>query len=208
MGDHQRTEFFEFRDLIDQFQKEFDRVVRFHVQKLRNDTIPPENTLHFSHGARWLSTKPDQSEQEQSLQVHTHEANLPLQRVVDHDLDAFGDHIEAIVNAVHEEFIKTIYDTVSKACDESGNIVDAKEAGSSTAAFLEMLRKIEFGVDRQGNPTRPSIHMGSEAIEKFRREADALGDPFKREVEQIASLKEDRAREKETARRTKFRTTL
>ena len=206
MADSDRLEFFEFRELTDQFKSEFDRVVQFYVRKLRNQEIPPENTLSFLHGARWVSTKFDKSEQEQTLTQHTHEATLPLQDVVDHDLDKFGEYIEGIVQSVHSEFVRTMYDMVSKACDESGNVVSAKEMGSSAAAFLQMLRKIEFGVDREGNPTRPSVRMGSEAFEKFQREAEALGDSFKQEVEEITLQKEDAAREREALRRSKFRT--
>ena len=109
-----------------------------------------------------------------------------------------------MVEGVHSEFMKMIYQTVHEATERTGNVVDAEQHGSPAKAFMEMLRKIEFGVDRDGAVSRPQIHLGSEIYEKFTKDIEAQGVEFREKVEELTAAKEAAALEREAKRKARF----
>ena len=100
--------------------------------------------------------------------------------------------------------MRTLYETVSSAVEEVGNVVDAK--GKPTPdAFLEMLSKIEFGVDRKGEVTRPEVHLAPEAVPKFMKALEDAGPAFRSQVDQLIAAKEIAALAREKERKSRFR---
>jgi len=100
--------------------------------------------------------------------------------------------------------MQTLYQTVPEAVEEVGNVVDAK-GKTTTGAFLEMLRKIEFGVDRKGEVTRPEIHTHPDNAPKFLKALEDAGPEFGAEVERLMAEREAEALERERVRKTRFK---
>jgi hypothetical protein len=102
-------------------------------------------------------------------------------------------------------FMRTLYETVSSAVQEVGNVVDAK--GKPTPdVFLEMLRKIEFGVNRRGEVTRPEIHVHPETAPGLIKALEDAGPAFQAEVDRLTAEKEAEALAREARRKARFKT--
>jgi hypothetical protein len=121
------------------------------------------------------------------------------------DLNAFRSFLDTMCQAMSGQMQSEIYSTVSEAADSVGNTVSGKEAGSLAAAFLEMLKKIEFGVDSNGQVTLPSIHVSPEMGRKMLEELNAQTPDFYQEVERIKLEKVTAALQKERERLARYR---
>jgi hypothetical protein len=102
---------------------------------------------------------------------------------------------------MRSDFMRTMYDHISKSVEEVGNVVDAK-GKPPTEAFLEMLRKIEFGVNRKGEVTRPEMHNVSP---QFVKALDDAGAEFEAEVARLTEAKEAQALAREGERVGRFK---
>jgi hypothetical protein len=109
-----------------------------------------------------------------------------------------------VAETISSEMKKNIYATVSAAADGTGNVVSTKAAGSPALAFLEMLRKIEFGVNPKGEVTLPDLHLSPEMGQKMFDDLNSQGPEFRNEVERIKREKALDALQREQARLAKF----
>ena len=168
------------------FATHVDRVLKDFVSQF----VPPENTHHLRHGEDW--GHPGLSDATSGgVQQHTSEAVFKFQDVVDHDLSAIDHHVQKITEDMGRQFQQMMYATISAACDQSGNVVDAKAEGGPLEGFAAMFEKIQFSADKHGKVTEPQIHMSPEMFEKL-REAEKSASP---ELLQRIKL----ARERKTA---------
>jgi hypothetical protein len=103
------------------------------------------------------------------------------------------------------QFSEMMYSTISDSCEISGNIVDAKKAGSIPASFIEMISKIELSVGRDGKVSMPEIHAGSEMAQKLFTELSSQPPEFSEEVEKIKAEKTAEAFKREEIRKQKFK---
>ena len=71
--------------------------------------------------------------------------------------------------------------------------------------MLEMFRKIEIDVDRDGNVSMPQIHVGSDMYERVTTEMQNVPTELAAEFEQVKAEKIRLAHEREVARKAKFK---
>ena len=109
-----------------------------------------------------------------------------------------------LTEQLQRQFSQMMYATMGEACEVSGNTVSAANAGSFPAGFMEAMRKIEFGVDREGNVSLPAIHVGSNA-EKMIAELEAQPPEYHEEIERLKAEKSAAALQREKERKAKFR---
>ncbi len=105
------------------------------------------------------------------------------------------------------QFFEMLYGTLSETCDEHGQTVSVDPEKGFPAAFLEMLEKIEFSVDRQGNVSLPEMHVGAEMGAKLIAQLEAQPQEFKDQIELVKARKSSDALEREASRKAKFLTT-
>jgi hypothetical protein len=166
--------------------------------------LNPRNVQHFSHGLDWRTHSGDEQAKEKStMKKEEVEWAINYSDIVAHRLEILPQTIQSITKAMNEKVRAGLYSTVSESTERSGNVVDAKKAGSNTQAFLEMLQKIEFGVDESGKVSLPEIHLapGNPIIEDLRR----AGPAFEAEVERLITEKSAAALERERQRKSRFR---
>ena len=104
------------------------------------------------------------------------------------------------------QFARSIYSVVGAAAERVGNVVSNKETGSTAQSFLAMLKKIEFGVDRDGNVSLPQVHVGPDMAEKMINELQSQPPEFGEEVERVKAQRSEQALQKEAERKAKFKT--
>jgi hypothetical protein len=175
-----------------------------HTQKVLS-TLNPRNVQRMHHGITWRTHSGDASAKEPSdMKEHSVEQVVKFEDVVAHKLSIVPMTIRAIIQAMSDQLMKTMYSTVSESTERSGNVVDAREAGSLEQAFLEMLRKIEFGVDEAGQVSLPEIHLapGNPLLDQLKK----AGPEFEAQVDAIINEKRAKALERERERLSKFKT--
>lgn len=186
------------------FNERYQQVVREALRNAVDQIIPPENSHTLYHGRGWTQQRPDGTEVTGQIEAHTAETILKFDDVIGAKLSAVPEQVTSIVQQMRDEFQRTMYARISEAVEEVGNVVDAK-GKPPTEAFLEMLRKLEFGVDRKGEVTRPEMHMHPDTIRTFVKGLEDGGAEFKAEVTRLTQEKgaQALAREKERVGRFK-----
>ena len=201
-----RREYFSFPEKTEQFDAAFQCLIQNLVRKARAKLLSPENEMRYSHGRKWVSVSSDASDEEGEMKRHSTIVEISMQNVREHNLAALPSHIMKIVNKIHAEMKKMMYQTVSDSCEKSGNTINAKDYETSADAFLAMLNTVEFGVDRDGQISRPEMHLSAQAFANLKRDAEAKGQSFQEEVDKIIKEKSDAALEREKQRLARFKT--
>jgi hypothetical protein len=169
-----------------------------------HEIIPEENTRRFMHGSGWSSpASPERARDEMTRieEVYT----VKWADIADHDLSIISTSIQEIGTGMADKQIKYLFQTVSNACDRSGNVVDGAER-SIPDAFIEMFEKIEFGVDAKGEVSMPSIYVGPEMGDRILKELQDQPPEFQARAEALIEEKKAAALAREEARLKRFRT--
>ena len=196
---------FSFGSLGEEFDEEFTNTIRNLCEIERAKVIPPENVVYYSHGHQWLELSPQGSMVQSEFQQHSHEHSLKLEDIRAHRIDVIPKQVAAVVQAMTREMMETMFIKIGEGAEAVGNVVDMKELGSPALAFLEGLKRVDFGVDRQGNPSRPHLHWGKEALEALQRDVAKYGKEFQDKVDEITKQKEKDAIERNKARLARFK---
>jgi hypothetical protein len=175
------------------------RTVRdFHMQNVMK-TLNPRNVQRMYHGVSWRTHSGDASAKEPStMKQHQIEHVVKFEDVVAHRLEIIPLTIRSIVGGMQDQLMSQLYST-----EKSGNVVNAGQVGSNTLAFLEMLKKIEFGVDEEGRVTLPELHLapGNPLFEQLQK----AGPEFEAEVDRVIQEKSAKALERERERISRFK---
>jgi hypothetical protein len=186
----------------------FDQALTQHVSKLldqkRSELIPAENVEHYSHGRSWRSHASYRPDEISEVQTHGHEFEIKFTDIVENKVEIIPRIISETVKNMNASMMRMIFQNVDEACQSSGNVVNRQNGQSNADAFLQMLRTIEFGVDRDGNPSLPSMHASPQAIDAMLKDLKSQGPEFEAEFERIKAEKISAALEQEKERRKKF----
>lgn len=193
--DHERARAFNSK-----FQEVAARLLR-HAVDVR---LPPENSQTFYHGGGWTQQRADGSEMTMAVKAHTAETLLPFEDVIDGKLSAVAVQIRSIIEQMEGSFMRTLYETISEAAEEAGNVVSGK-GKPKPETILEALRKIEFGVNRKGEVTRPEIHLHPDQVPEFVKAVEEAGPELQAEIDRVTAEKEAAALAREAERKGRFK---
>jgi hypothetical protein len=186
----------------------FDRTYTMMMRKLhkRQTSMYMEegNILYYNHGTNWIRSAREDDDGPQ-MQALSTEWSISFQSIVDNDLSLIETGLRNAVDSLSAQFARSIYSVVGAAAERVGNVVSDKETGSTARSFLEMLKKIEFGVDREGNVSLPAMHVGPEMAEKLMNELKSQPPEFSEEVERVKAERSELAIQKEAERKAKFK---
>lgn len=166
--------------------------------------INGKNVLYFNHGADWVHSA---SKTEPDISMHriSAEWTIPFERIAENDLNLIAQTILPINEEMERQFAHNMYGAISAAAEKVGNVVSAKEAGSLSQSMLEMFRKIEFGVDRDGNVSMPQIHVSPDMHKRIVDEMQNVPVELTAEIERIKGEKIRLALDREALRKAKFK---
>ena len=133
------------------------------------------------------------------------EWTIPFKEITDNDLGLIARSILPVCEEMSRQFAQNMYGVVGAAAERVGNVVDARAAGSVAASLIEVMSKIELGVDRDGNVTMPQIHAGSEAYGKLVEAMENMEPDVAAELERLKLERSQEALDREAERRAKFR---
>lgn len=198
-----RREYCSFSRETEAVERSVAKAIGDIVRRRTNEFIPEENTLRFNHGTMWSSpAKPELGEDE--MVTIGQESLIEFKDIVDQNLSIIPTSIMTIGTEMADEQIKMMFRTVSAACDQSGNIVRAAERPLAEA-FMEMLEKIEFGVDRSGEVSIPSIYVPPDASDRMIGELEGQPDEYQERIREIIEAKKAAALDAEQVRLGRFK---
>jgi hypothetical protein len=198
-----RPVFFGFEQEYADFQLSFTRALYGFNRKLVHDRIPEENTQRFTHGHSWIHTA-NTDAGDGKFQTMSAELNIKFEEIIANNLDIIPRTFMQIILDFQEQFARALYSTVSDACERSGNVVSARNAGSFAAGFMEAMKQIEFSVDREGNVSLPEIHVGQDAP-KLIAEIESQPPEYHAEFQRLKAEKIAAAIEREKLRKERFK---
>jgi hypothetical protein len=198
-----RREYFELEAESQAINSSIVEMLQALQRQAISQKLPEDNTLHYTHGKKW-SNRTNPHAIDGGFQEHSVEWRTPFKDLVEGDLTLIPRFIQHTSEEFQRQVSTMIYSSIDKVTAMTGNIVSVKEAGSFPAAFLEMLGKIEFGVDKQGNASMPEIHTGTDP-KKMIAELEAQPPEYQAKVERIKSEKMAAALAAEAARKSKFK---
>jgi hypothetical protein len=175
------------------------------IQKQARQLLVDErNVLRFNHGNRWVHTAREHGDKESTMHTISVEHTIPFKGIAENDLGLIEKSILPISESMERQFAQDIYGVVGAGAERVGNVVDARQ-NSIPESFLTMLRKIEFGVDREGNVSLPQVHLGPDLHDRFMTELNSQPPEFGEEVERIKAEKSKVALAREAERKAKFK---
>jgi len=185
------------------FEQALTKFLRDALKVRRSQLVPAENVQRFRHGDDW-SHPGLPNAYNAGMQQHSSEIVIKFDELVNHDLSTIPRYVGKLVEDLNAQFQRSMFATISATCDQSGNLVDASEAGGPIEGIAAMLEKIRFTADKHGKVQRPQIHMSPELIEKF-REAQASAPPeLLHRIQQLDELRTAEAIEEEIQRKARF----
>lgn len=195
---------FGFRDRSAAFDHALTLQIRQELEDVRHSLIPRENSLHFSHGETWRTKPAEFADAGGEFQTHSVETSLKFEDVREHRLAAIAEFRRALIEGMQRQFFDSVFATIGRATEKTGNTVSALDHASLADAFLETIKKIQFGVDRDGNISMPEFHGGPDVAMKMAASIEEKGPEFGEELERIKVQKIAEAFERERQRLEKF----
>ena len=203
-SDHQlRAEYGSYAAEADAIRKSFSESVGALARSRVHKIIPEENTRRFIHGAGW-SAPASPTKARDKVMVISDEYISKYADIVENDLSVIPAAIIKIATNMADQQIRNMFQTVSEVCDESGNVVDGAQK-PFPEAFLEMLEKIEFGVDKKGEISMPSVFVGPEMAERLVTQLESQPPEYQARAEALIEEKKTAALAAEAERLARFR---
>lgn len=189
-------------------EEEFETSVASLLGKMQADSremfVSQHNVLRMNHGGTWVHAASD-PEPDTSMHTISAEYVIPFKDIADNDLSLIARSILPLNREMEKQFGLHMYGLIGAAADKVGNVVDAKATGSFPASMLEMLRKIELGVGRDGTVSMPQIHVGPGMAERIAKELENVPPEIEAEIQQVKAEKVQQALDREAARKAKFK---
>lgn len=187
-----------------EFMRSFGEAVGKLVREEQKKYVSPQNIQAFSHGLEWQSHNSTSPDEVSSLKEFQHEFVVESDDVIARRIDLTAKKVNELARAMCTSFSSEMFATISAACDNNGNTISSQGKGFADT-FLELIKQVEFGVDREGKPVLPSLHLGTEAFEKFRKDPLFQDPDFELKVEEVTAQKIQAAMERERERLSKFK---
>jgi len=188
----------ESREVMQSFSKEVSRRLR----EAQESFVDSNNMQRFTHGRTWQSHQSHDPDGISELTTHKHQISVKFEDVILGRIAVVPNTLNELFQAMHESFVRNLYKTVSDACDQSGNVVNARDGIAK--AFIDMLEKVEFSVGRDGSVSLPQIHVGPGGIESIKSNAELNSPEFQALSEEIIKRKSAEALDRESKRKAKF----
>lgn len=190
-------------EFADKFNESLQKLLSALQQRLMAKYINPESAQRVKHGAMFSNPAAPQVYNGE-IETHSMVFDISIESLATHDLTILERYFNHIQEDMEAKFARMIYGSVAKVCDQSGNVVDVKKSGSLQLAFLDMLEKIEFSVDKTGEVRLPEIHLGTDAFNEFERTMQQSTPEYHALVEDVKARKVAEALNREIERKARF----
>lgn len=186
------------------FMQCFAKEVNERLKAEQSRFISAANVQSFNHGIQWQSHNSSNPDDVSTMQSLRNEIAIDVSDIVSYRISSLDATIRSLTNSMLESFLREMYASAGKACEASGQSVDGK-GKSFGETFIEILEKLEFGVDREGKPVTPDIHLHPDDAKRIQNDPSIHAPDIKLRIDEITERKQREAIEREQARREKFK---
>lgn len=197
---------FGYKTRISDFDQALKKDINIKIRDKQRINLPVGNVFSYIHGVRWHtdSIKTNNEKEACVMEEHTSEVAICIKDILDNNIDALDRYTGMIVDGFIDEQMKSIYNKIKEISEKTGNIVNNKNNKSKPEQFIEMLERIEFGVNRDGEVSFPELHSSPGFIKQFLKELNDQGAEYETQVNEIIQRKSKIALEREALRKAKF----
>lgn len=195
---------FERRNDEKAFESSLMRLVGAMQKQSRQMFVSEHNVLRMNHGGNWVHAARE-PEPDTTMLTISAEWVIPFKDIADNDLSLISRTVLPINEEMGKQFAQNMYGVVGAAAERVGNVVNGQAADSILISMVEMFKKIEFGVDRDGKISMPQMHVGPEMYERIARELQNVPAEIEAEIEKIKAVKVQAALVREEERKSKFK---
>jgi hypothetical protein len=181
------------------------RGMRLRIDESMGAMISKENTETFYHGRTFVYQQDDLSTHEGEFRKQSTKYDLEMESILSGDLQAFPRFLETTVNDFVRQMKQLLFQRAGEAAESVGNTVDAREHSSIADAYLEMFRKVEFGVDKAGEISRPELFLHPDTAKRLEAELSKQGPEFRQAIQTLTNQKIVDAFRRERERLSKFK---
>jgi hypothetical protein len=204
MDDDPRFKCFENKAAVRMFDESVSRLLRDMQAEARDKYVSKDNILRMNHGGSWMHAARE-DEVVDSTRVISTEWTIPFKEISEIDLGLIARTISPVNEEMERQFAVNMYEVIGASVEKIGNVVDAGEGVSIGEKIIEMLRRVEFGVDRSGNVSLPQLHVSPEMAKRLSDEWRKVSPETEAEIEKIKLRKTEEALLREAERKARFR---
>ncbi len=184
------------------FERRWLEEVPKRMYALQTQFIPERNMLKYFHGTRWTFHNTDGAEVPGELNAHGEELSVSADERASGELEKLTTLVDEFARKFASATVSSMHETV----EATGNFVSwDRKAKNAPAVFLELLRKVQFGVTEEGKPSLPSFLNPDPAFLAELQEHETANPSFRAEVERIKAEKIAEAQAREAERKAKFK---
>ena len=200
----QRSNFYKYLRKSSSLDDYLREQVADRLARRRTGMLDERNVQSYQHGNRWTLEASAAGESE--MRSMAAESTLHAIDIINHETTIIESYIETIVEQFYSSLMEHLFQTAGEAANSAGNNIGRNEHGGNIpAGFLAMLERIEFGVDRHGRATRPTMHVAPATGKDLLEALKSQPAEYHLKLEMLSLEKEKEAIVRETERISKFR---
>jgi hypothetical protein len=188
------------------FDEQVNVALRERVEALMADLIPPENTESYAHGEGYVFQRVDSSLGSGKFQHKTVGEEIKTENIASNDIQAFLTFMEALAQGFYRQMKQFLFQRVGEEAASVGNVASFQDDKDLAAAYLELMEKTEFGVDRHGNMSFTQLHLSPEMGAKMQAMLQEQGSEYHQRIAEIVEQKTAAALIREQERLAKYKT--
>jgi len=106
---------------------------------------------------------------DQSMFTVSGESSLSWDSIHNGKIDDYTRFLVDISESQRKSLARHLFKNISEITDATGQTVNAKGQPLTVDLILDLLEKVEFGFDDDGNPQYPTLFLSSAAIERLKK---------------------------------------
>jgi len=205
-ADRSSKVFFRYTPTQDSINSIVTEKIRQNLQAKQLGVLDGRNMLGYKHGKQWRWGNNRDADQTSAMQSISAEYSVHQDEIVNHNTHIIQDYVSRLSEQLFGAFMKGLYEMVEQSAKEIGTSINANDYGGDfVKGFLEVMQRIEFGVDRYGRATPPELHVGISAGNKIIQELQRQSLEDQRHFEETKKRKETAATAREADRISRYR---
>lgn len=187
------------------FEQRWLQEIPRRLHELQIQVIPEMNILKYQHGRGWTFNNTQGTEVPGEFKEHSNVFRVDADSRRNCELEKLPGLADEMARNFAAAGDQRMEEVIAETTERTGNVVNWKQADNNEpAVFLELLRKVEFGVTPDGQPSLPSFYKFPPAFLAQLQLEQQNNPAFVAEVEKVKAGKIAEALAREEKRKAKF----
>lgn len=196
---------FAFASESEAFERRWLEEIPRRLYELQIQQLPERNILKYQHGRGWTFNDTEGTEVPGEFREHSNMFKVDADSRRNCEIEKLAALAEESARNFAAAAEQSMMKVVEETTDKTGNIVQwTAEQQNAPAAYLKMLKMVEFSVTPDGKVSRPSLYKVPPAF-MAQLQHELVNNPvFAAEVARVNAQKTTEALAREKLRKAKF----